>query len=86
VSDIYIKPNPERPGIKLRDPVSRLHVPVYGKRVLADDIWWLRRLADGDAVETTQKDVEAGEAAAAKDAAKAAAEAAKPVPAPKKEG
>jgi hypothetical protein len=39
------------PGMKVRDPRSRLVVPELGLEVSASDSYWARRLADGDVVE-----------------------------------
>jgi hypothetical protein len=50
---VIIKPNPERPGIKLRDPKTMRHVPAEGIRVAEDDPvarHWYRQAAAGDAV------------------------------------
>jgi hypothetical protein len=45
---MFIKP---APGIKVRDPNSKLHIPETGVEVSATDTYWARRLADGDVVE-----------------------------------
>lgn len=45
---MLIKP---APGIKVRDPASRLIVPEAGIEVAEHDTYWIRRLADGDVVE-----------------------------------
>jgi len=45
---MFVKP---APGVKVRDPHSRLHIPETGLEVPDTDIYWARRLADGDVVE-----------------------------------
>lgn len=45
---MFIKP---RAGIKVRDPVSKLHIPETGVEVSDTDTYWARRLADGDVIE-----------------------------------
>jgi hypothetical protein len=45
---MFIKP---APGIKVRDPGSKLHIPEAGIEVSETDTFWARRLADGDVVE-----------------------------------
>lgn len=45
---MLIKP---APGIKVRDPASRLLIPETGLEVAEHNTYWLRRLADGDVVE-----------------------------------
>jgi hypothetical protein len=45
---MFIKP---APGIKVRDPNSKLHIPETGVEVSATDTYWARRLIDGDVVE-----------------------------------
>lgn len=47
---VFLKP---APGRKVRDPVTRLHLPDSGKRVQIST-YWTRRLADGDVVEVNQ--------------------------------
>jgi hypothetical protein len=47
---MFVKP---APGVKVRDPMSRLHIPELGVEVSATDTYWARRLADGDVVEVT---------------------------------
>jgi hypothetical protein len=44
---MFVKP---APGVKVRDPRSKLHLPEGGKEVPATT-YWLRRLAAGDVVE-----------------------------------
>ncbi len=44
---MYVKP---APGLKIRDPQSRLHIPETGIEVLDTDTYWARRLQDGDVV------------------------------------
>jgi hypothetical protein len=38
------------PGVKVRDPYTRLHIPETGIEVSETDTFWARRLADGDVV------------------------------------
>lgn len=45
---MLVKP---REGVKVRDPVSKLHIPEAGIEVPNTDTYWARRLADGDVVE-----------------------------------
>jgi len=66
---LFVKP---APGLMIRDPASKLHLPPHGKAV-ADVQFWQRRLADKDCVVTTAEEIEAGDVAAA---AKAEADAA----------
>lgn len=40
------------PGLIVRDPVKRDALPDTGREVPDDDIYWLRRLACGDATVT----------------------------------
>lgn len=37
------------PGIKVRDPVSRLHLPEEGREV-PENTFWIRRLQSGDVI------------------------------------
>jgi hypothetical protein len=62
IASIYVKPNPERPDVKVRDPRSKLHL-AGPTRVLADDPFWLRRLRCGDVVLATAAEVAAIEKA-----------------------
>lgn len=55
---MHVKP---RPGLKVRDPVTKLHIPEAGKDVPDGDSFWVRRLADGDVVLAT-KTTDEGEA------------------------
>lgn len=41
---MFVKP---KPGLKVRDPKSLLHIPDSGAEV-PEDSYWTRRLADGD--------------------------------------
>lgn len=43
---MYVKP---KPGLKVRDEHSRLHLPEEGKEV-PESSYWLRRLRSGDVV------------------------------------
>jgi hypothetical protein len=38
------------PGLKVRDPLTRQHIPETGVEVSDTDTFWARRLADGDVV------------------------------------
>ena len=38
------------PGVKVRDPVSKLLIPESGIEVPDTSIYWARRFADGDVV------------------------------------
>lgn len=42
-----------KPGLKIRDPHSKLPIPAEGIEVSETDTYWARRLADGDVVEVT---------------------------------
>ncbi len=44
---MFVKP---RPGVKVRDPHSKLHIPEGGLEVPDTDTYWARRLRDGDVV------------------------------------
>lgn len=44
---MLIKP---APGLRIRDPRSRLHIPEAGVEVSDTDTYWARRLVDGDVV------------------------------------
>jgi hypothetical protein len=50
-----VKPAPEK---SVRDPVLRDLLPAEGRRVERSE-YWLRRLADGDVVESTATPAEA---------------------------
>jgi hypothetical protein len=39
------------PGLKVRDPQSKQHIPETGIEVSETDSYWARRLLDGDVVE-----------------------------------
>jgi hypothetical protein len=43
---MFVKP---APGLKIRDPKSKLHIPESGAEV-PEETFWIRRLADGDVV------------------------------------
>lgn len=38
------------PGIKLRDPVTKQFIPDGGHTVDDFDLYWIRRINDGDAI------------------------------------
>lgn len=44
---MFVKP---APGIKLRDPVTRQFISDEGHKVDDFDLFWIRRINDGDAV------------------------------------
>lgn len=46
---MFVKP---APGLKVRDPISHLHLPDAGREV-PEDSHWLRQLAAGDVVPAT---------------------------------
>lgn len=43
---MFVKP---APGLSVRDPISKRHLPAEGRDV-PESIFWLRRLAGGDVV------------------------------------
>lgn len=45
---MFVKP--ARPGLKVRDPKTKRHIPAAGKHVPVTS-YWVRRLAAGDVVE-----------------------------------
>jgi hypothetical protein len=47
---MLVKPAPDR---KVRDPVTKRHLPEEGKDV-PENTYWLRRLAEGDVVKPKQ--------------------------------
>ncbi len=47
---MFIKP---ASGLKVRDPVKKDLLPETGRQVKDGDLYWVRRLADGDVVEAT---------------------------------
>jgi hypothetical protein len=46
---MFVKP---AEGVKVRDPRSKRHIPEGGVEVADTDIYWARRLRDGDVVAT----------------------------------
>lgn len=44
---MFVRP---APGLKVRDPVSYLHIPEGGKEV-PESSYWVRRLRSGDVVQ-----------------------------------
>ena len=44
---MFVKP---APGLKIRDPELKDLIPDDGREVSADDLYWHRRLRDGDVV------------------------------------
>lgn len=49
---MFVKP---AAGVKVRDPISRLHLPEEGREV-PEDTYWTRRLAGGDVVRASPVD------------------------------
>ncbi len=47
---MFIKP---APGIKLRDPETKQFIPESGQEVGEFDLYWIRRINDGDAIRVT---------------------------------
>lgn len=37
-------------GLKIRNPRTKFHIPESGIEVPDTDVYWLRRLADGDVI------------------------------------
>ncbi|TWA90699.1 uncharacterized protein DUF2635 [Azospirillum brasilense] len=52
---MYVKP---KPGALVRDPVTRQPLPDTGAEVPSDQ-YWMRRLADGDVVQSERTTVAA---------------------------
>lgn len=50
-------------GVKVRDPKTGEHLPEAGAEVIKNR-YWLRRLGDGDVVETTKPDAQGSASAA----------------------
>lgn len=46
---MFVKP---APGLLIRDPLTMAVLPPEGREV-GDDYFWIRRLRDGDVVQTT---------------------------------
>lgn len=44
---MFVKP---APGLKVRDPASRQHIPETGREVPDSDSYWVRRVIDGDVI------------------------------------
>ena len=59
-------------GLKVRDPVKKDYLPADGRTVSETDIYWNRRLRDGDVV-LVKPDSEVAPAVAAAPVSKAAA-------------
>ena len=38
------------PGLKVRDPETKAHLPLHGLEIDPNDLFWARRLRDGDVV------------------------------------
>lgn len=49
------------PGVKVRHPVTRKHIPEGGIEVPISDTYWARRLRSGDVVEVHSEVVKASE-------------------------
>jgi Protein of unknown function (DUF2635) len=47
---MFVKPGP---GLVLRDPVTKQFIPAEGVEVPDGDLFWQRRLRDGDVVPAT---------------------------------
>ncbi len=47
---MFVKP---APGLKVRDPISKRHLPASGQEVPMS-AYWLRRLAEGDVLDVSQ--------------------------------
>lgn len=47
---MFVKP---APGIKLRDPETKQFIPESGQEVGEFDLYWIRRINDGDAIRVT---------------------------------
>jgi hypothetical protein len=45
---MFVKP---APGIKVRHPQTKQHIPETGLEVPEGDTYWIRRLLDGDVLE-----------------------------------
>lgn len=43
---MFVKPSP---GVRVRDPVTKLHIPAAGVEV-PESSYWIRRLRSGDVV------------------------------------
>lgn len=50
---MIVKP---REGLKVRDPVSKKHIPETGLEVSETDTYWARRLRSGDVVQVPPED------------------------------
>ncbi|VVE12898.1 hypothetical protein PCA20602_02729 [Pandoraea capi] len=62
---MFIKP---APGIKLRDPETKQFIPESGLEVGDFDLYWIRRINDGDAIRVTAEIPEPASAKPAKSA------------------
>jgi hypothetical protein len=56
------------PGLKVRDPVKKDFLPETGRTVSDTDLYWNRRLRDGDVVLATPEAVVVAKSAAIKTA------------------
>jgi hypothetical protein len=45
-----------KPGLLVRDPLTREPLPAEGKEVSPDDVHWIRRLRDGDVSQEDQRE------------------------------
>ena len=72
---LYLKPKPPKdskgPRLCIRDPRSRMKLPVYGAKV-PNNRYWRARRADGDCVKTTAEAIATAKKAEAKKVADAA--------------
>jgi len=53
---MFVKP---APGLKIRDPELKDLIPEEGRNVSDDDLYWHRRLRDGDVVLVEKTDAPA---------------------------
>ncbi|AKM29264.1 hypothetical protein AB870_02660 [Pandoraea faecigallinarum] len=62
---MFIKP---APGIKLRDPETKQFIPESGQEVGDFDLYWVRRVNDGDAIRVSAETPEPSSAKTSKSA------------------
>jgi len=55
---MYVKPNPEIPGLVVRDPVSKQVMPTEGMPVSDTDLHYARLLRDGDIVKCDAPEIQ----------------------------
>jgi hypothetical protein len=56
---MFVKPASS--AVKVRDPITKLHIPAEGKEVPDGDTYWTRRILDGDVVLATPDMVSVGQ-------------------------